>query len=213
MTTSTTIGTAKHSYPIPNSGYTMRTAVPLEDPELWADYLNGAVRSYRKFGVEEALELDEIRDGRSTSLFLVVVAPDGAIVGGVRAQGPYADAEESHAIREWEGCAGQAKLRQMIADRIPEGVVEMKAAWVSDHCPDRRAITHALARIPIVAAMTTLGVRHVMATAGADHIINLWVSAGGVVASHIPTAPYPSELYHAAPIWWDRSAVLDGCET
>ncbi len=75
MTSSAIVGTAHRSYPIPNSDYTMVTAVPFEDPELWADYLNGAVRSYRKFGVEEALELDEIRDGRSTSLFLVVVAP------------------------------------------------------------------------------------------------------------------------------------------
>jgi hypothetical protein len=200
------------SYLIPDSDCTMVVAFPSEDPELWAAYLQGAQQTYRKFGVEDALEIDEIRDGGSTSMFLVAISPDGEVVGGVRAQGPYATAEESHALLEWQGFPGQAELRQMIADRIPDGVVEMKAAWASERCPDRKAITHSLARIPRIAAMSMLDARYVMATAGTDPVINLWASAGGVIASHIPTAPYPSDLYHATPIWWDRSSFVDDGE-
>ncbi|MBJ8343109.1 hypothetical protein [Antrihabitans sp. YC2-6] len=197
------------TYSIPNSDCRMVVGVPSEDPELWAAYLAGALDTYRKFGVESALEFEEIRDGSSTSMFLVAISPDGEVVGGVRAQGPYAVADDSHALLEWDGCPGQADLYDMIADRIPEGVVEMKAAWVSDRCPDRKAITHSLARIPRIAVMSRLDARYVIATAGTDPVIKLWVSAGGVIASHIPTAPYPSAQYHATPIWWDRSDFVD----
>ncbi|WP_169585388.1 hypothetical protein [Antrihabitans stalactiti] len=197
------------SYRIVGSNCRMIAAVPSEAPELWAAYLEGAMASYRKFGVENALELDEIRDGTSTSLFLVAVTPDGEVVGGVRAQGPYAVAEQAHAIQEWEGCEGQDDVRQMVADRIADGVVEMKTAWVSDRSPDRKALTQALARIPLVAVLDLLDVRYVMATAGTDPVIKLWLTTGGEIATHIPTAPYPSDRYHATLIWWDREALTD----
>ena len=202
-TTISDVRTTKATYVVPGSDCTLLVATPATEPQLWDAYLRGAERCYRKFGVESALELDEIRDGLSTSLFLVAVSAEGEVVGGVRAQGPYRMADEAHAPREWDGFPGQAELREMIADRISEGVVEMKAAWISDDHQDRKAIALALTRNPLDAVRTELGARYVIATAGTDHIIKLWCSAGGVVAEHIPTAPYPSDRYRATPIWWD----------
>ena len=199
---------ARPSYPIAGTGCTFVVTNPTDEPELWSDYLAGALRSYRKFGVEDALELDAIRSGLTTPLFFVALNADGEVVAGVRVQGPYRSAGEVHAVREWDGHPGQADLRDMVAERIPDGVLEMKAAWVSDHAPHRGEFARAIARSPIV-AMTFLGCRYALATAGADPVIHQWESAGGVIADKIPTAPYPSAVYHATPIWWDRLLFAD----
>ena len=45
-------------------------------------------------------------------------------------------ADDSHAVVEWAGQPGQQAVRDMINDRVPFGVLEMKAAWVIDD-PDR----------------------------------------------------------------------------
>ncbi len=52
------------------------------------------------------------------------------MIGGVRAKGPLESAEDSHALVEWAGHPGQAAVRKMINDRVPFGILEMKAAWV-----------------------------------------------------------------------------------
>ena len=194
---------AKASYPIAGTECTFAVIEPDSDRELWAEYLAGALRGYRKFGVEDALELDTIGSGLTTPLFFGALAEDGEMVAGVRVQGPYRNTAEVHAVREWDGHPGQAELRDMVAARIPDGVLEMKAAWVSDHVPHRGELARAIARAPIV-AMSFLGCRYALATAGTDPVIHQWESAGGVIAAHIPTAPYPSAVYHATPIWWDR---------
>jgi hypothetical protein len=82
---------------------TIVLAQPDLEPELWEQYLDGAVRSYRKHGVECALDLESFRDGRDTTLFYTALDDSGRMVGGLRAKGPYFGAEESHALVEWEG--------------------------------------------------------------------------------------------------------------
>ena len=119
---------------------TLVVSQPSSEPDLWREYLRGALRSYRKHGVERVLDLDTIRSGADTALFFAAVDDDGTVVGGVRAKGPYRSAEESHAVVEWAGCPGLDAVRKMIADRIPFGVVEMKTAWVERRS---RAETHA----------------------------------------------------------------------
>ena len=202
---------AKHSYPIAGTGCTFVVTDPDSDRDLWTDYLAGAIRGYRKFGVEDALELDVIQSGYTTPLFFGALSQDGEMVAGVRVQGPYRSAAEVHAVREWEGHPGQVELRNMVAERIPDGVLEMKAAWVADHAPHKGELARAIARAPIV-AMSFLGCRYALATAGTDPVIHQWESAGGVIAEQIPTAPYPSAVYHATPIWWDRVKFVESAD-
>jgi hypothetical protein len=89
----------------------------------------------------------------------------------------------------------------MITDRIPFGVLEMKAGWVIDD-PDRnRSLIAALARSGChITAL--LDCQFMMATA-ASHVLNRWRSAGGVVAA-VPAAPYPDDRYKTKMIWWNR---------
>lgn len=188
----------------PRSECRFVAARPDEEPELWSAYLTGALGSYTKHGVLEALEYERIRDGRSTTLFFVAVASDGTVNGGLRAQGPYERPEQSHVMEEWSNQVGEGAAREMIADRIPFGVVEMKAAWVRDGAPNRRALTQSLASVG-VCALELLDVQFLMASA-ADHVLDLWASSGGVVATRIPPAAYPDDRYRTQMMWWDRDS-------
>lgn len=185
----------------PDIDSTLVVSQPSADPDLWTEYAKGAHRSYRKHGVECALDIEALRSGADTSMFFAVVDDDGRVVAGVRAKGPLRSADDSHAVAEWAGQPGQQAVRNMITDRIPFGILEMKSAWVTDD-PDRnRILTRAIARSGFH-IMVILDLQFCMATA-ATHVLNRWRSSGGVVAA-IPATPYPDERYRTKMIWWNR---------
>ncbi len=194
----------------PDTRCTLLVSRPSAEPELWRDYLRGAQRSYRKHGVERALEVDAVRSGTDTALFFAAVDEAGVVVGGVRAKGPYESPDESHAVVEWAGRPGLETVRKMITDRIPFGVVEMKTAWVTDDPERNRTLTRTLARSAFP-TMALLDVQFLMATA-ATHVLERWRSSGGVVASKIPASPYPDERYRTKVMWWDRRTFVNHAE-
>ncbi|GAA4471058.1 hypothetical protein GCM10023094_01040 [Rhodococcus olei] len=198
----------------PRSECRFVAARPEEEPELWSAYLDGAREGYHRYGADKALEFDRTRDGSSTSLFFAAIAPDGSVVGGLRAQGPYENVDQAHAVVEWSGQRGEAQVRTMIADRIPFGVVEMKAAWVAVGAPNRGELTRSLGRYGCC-TLELLDVQFLLATA-AEHVLELWKSSGGEVAERIPPTPYPDERYRTRMMWWDRrnhQGGLDGRST
>ena len=189
------------SWKDPDIGCTLVLSQPAIDPELWAEFSLGAQRSYRNHGVERALDVDALRSGADTIMFFAMIDDAGRIVGGLRAKGPLRSADDSHAVVEWAGQPGQQAVRDMITDRIPFGVLEMKAGWVIED-PDRnRSLITALARSGCYIT-ALLDCQFMMATAAA-HVLNRWRSAGGVVAG-IPAAPYPDDRYQTKMIWWNR---------
>jgi hypothetical protein len=194
----------------PENECTFVVARPADERDLWADYLHGALHSYRKHGVETVLELDHIRSGDSTALFFAAVDTRGDVVAGVRAVGPLGDADDSHAATEWAGRPGLRSVRKMIDDRAPFGIAEIKSAWLSDERDRGRALAKALARSPFY-AMAVLDVQFGMATAAA-YVLDRWATSGGVVAKHIPATPYPTERYQTKMMWWDRRTFIDHAE-
>jgi hypothetical protein len=167
------------------------------------DYLAGAQRSYRKHGVERALNMAQIQDGNDTALFFAAVDDSGKVIGGTRAKGPYRRAEDSHAAVEWAGQPGWQAIRKMIDDRVPFGIAEMKTAWVTDDPGRSKALTTTLARTALH-SITVLGIQFSMATSAA-HVLDRWRSSGGVVMSKIPATPYPDERYRTKIMFWDRT--------
>lgn len=188
------------SWPDPAVEGTLVVSQPTADPELWAQYVAGAVSSYRKRGVECALDPDALRDGDDTIMFCAVVGHSGQVVGGYRAIALRA-AEDSHAVEEWAGQPDQQSVRQMIADRVPYGVLEMKAGWVTDAAGRNPFLTTALAR-GCFYMMVMLDFQYTMCTA-ATAVLNSWRSSGSVVAP-IPATPYPTERYRTKLLWWNR---------
>jgi hypothetical protein len=185
-----------------DTGCTVVVSTPAAEPALWANFIDGAARSYHRHGIEQALDTNSLSDEANTQLFHAVVNDAGAIMGGIRAKGPLDSPEESHALVEWEGQAGLRSVRKMLADRLPFGVVEMKTAWMSDDPNRSRGISNTLARSPFT-TMALLDAQFVVATAG-SHVLNRWRTSGGVVAK-IPATPYPDDRYRTKMMWWDRS--------
>jgi hypothetical protein len=174
---------------------------PAADPQLWEEYLRGAQRSYQNHGVERALDVDAIRDGADTAMFWATIDTAGRVIGGVRAKGPLRSADDSHATVEWAGQPGLPAVRKMIDDRVPFGILEMKAAWIIDDREAARRLSRALARSGFH-AMALMGIQFCMATS-APYILDSWRTSGGVVAP-IAATPYPDERYRTKMMWWDH---------
>ena len=176
-------------------------AEPAAAPDLFAEYHRGAVASYAKFGVSDALDADTGRCADDTALFWVMTDVDGQVIGGVRTKGALSAPEDSHAVVEWQGQPGESDVRSMLAQRIPAGVIEIKAAWMSGEGARNRhrAKLHARSGFHLTAL---LGADYYMATSAA-HTLERWRSTGGVVAP-IPATPYPDERYETKMMWWDR---------
>jgi hypothetical protein len=75
----------------------------------------------------------------------------------------------------------------LINDRLPFGVVEMKAAWVDDRSGMGSARRNS-GRVALP-TMALLNVRFLVAAA-AEHVLEPWKATGGVVVADIPPAPY-----------------------
>lgn len=192
------------------TGCWVAAATPAAEPDLWNQYLEGALNSYRRHGLDWVLGLDQIQDGADTSLFFAALDPQGRVVGGTRVVGPLRSPEDSHALEEWKGNPGLPLLRHMISNRLPFGVVEVKSAWTNSREYGNRALSTVLARTALP-MMTLLGVQFVMATAAA-HVLEQWQSSGGVVANRVPAATYPTEDYRTKVMWWDRRTLATHAE-
>ena len=185
----------------PHIDCTLVVSTPEADRVLWSEYATGALRSYRKHGVECALDVEALRSGADTVMFFAVIDDAGRTVAGLRAIGPLRSAEDSHAMAEWAGQPSQHIVRDMINDRVPFGVLEMKSAWATGDPERSHRITEAMARSAFH-MMALLDNQFCMATAAA-YALNRWRSSGGVV-SPIPATPYPNDRYQTKMMWWDR---------
>ena len=193
----------------PDIDCTLVISHPSADPGLWSAYSAGAYRSFRKHGVDSALDMEALRSGTDTIMFFAVVDDDGEMVGGLRAKGPLRFADDSHAVDEWDGHPGQQAVRNMITDRIPFRVLELKSGWVIDDPRRNRLITDAMARSGLH-MLVILDSQFCMATA-AMFALNGWRSSGGVVAD-IPAARYPDERYRTRMIWLNRRDFFNFAE-
>lgn len=195
------------------AGCEIQVSTPERDRDLWHQYLDGALANYRRYGVESVLEYETVRPGGSTTMFFAAVDPCGAVIGGMRVQGPYTNPEQAHALTEWAGRAGTAQLRDEIASRIGtdatglrQGVIEMKTGWVAVDAPRKRELTAALARIFLHAIRLT-GVRYALGTV-ATHAVAKWSTTGGEISPRVTPVAYPDARYRTVPMWWDRDKKL-----
>jgi hypothetical protein len=185
---------------------TVAIARPTDNDALWREYLAGAERSYRRHGIEAAIDIDEVHRSGDTSLFWTMLDSAGAVLGGIRAIGPLTSPEQTHAVVEWANHPSLPAVRKMISDRLPFGVVEMKSAWVTDDAARSRRLTASLARTGCQ-VLAVMGVQFCMAT-GAQHVLARWRSSGGVVAP-IRSTPYPDDRFRTKLMWWDRRTVVN----
>ena len=183
------------------SGCTILMGAPHADPRLWREYLDGALAVYRHYGAEDAVEYDAWLDGSSTSLFCIALDSSGRVVAGLRAEGPHQYVDQVHAIRSWSGRPGEAAFRKMVADQIPDGVIESKTGWVARDTEHRSALAGWVARA-IVQSALLLGARYSTGIAP-SHVLDRYRTTGMKVVWWIPASGYPNDRYITVPVWWD----------
>lgn len=184
---------------------------PWTDPKLWLQYVDGASRSYRAYGVECALDREALATGSDTALFFVAVDKTDRILAGCRAVGPLQSPDESHAVAEWARQPGEALVRSTIAERVPQGIMEVRSAWIAGASGRGRALRHTIIRAAI--HMCALLDSRFMTATAATHFLDKWLTAGGTLAP-IPGTPYPDERFETKMMLWDRQtfASLAGPE-
>ncbi|MFE3259485.1 hypothetical protein ACFXPS_28920 [Nocardia sp. NPDC059091] len=183
------------------SGHTFLIGPPQASPALWRQCMDGALEVYRHYSSEDALEYDAVVDGLSTTLFAVALDREQKVVAGVRAEGPHRHVDEVHAVSSWRGMAGDAAFRRLVAEQIPDGVIECKAGWTARDTGNRSALADWVARA-IVHCATLLGVRYAVGVAP-EHALKCYRSSGANVAWWIPPTSYPDDRYRTVPVWWD----------
>jgi molybdopterin/thiamine biosynthesis adenylyltransferase len=184
-----------------HSGLRLELHHPLEAPQRWLAYLDGAESRYREHGIELALDRRHLEDGRSTSLFFVAVDADDRVVAGIRCHGPLRAASEAYALREIGNHPRLQEVRDTLADCVGFGLVEIKGAWI-EAGPPRPGLSSALARCH-VHAMNWFGARFALCSTAVETATR-WQTTGGRPLEGLVPVAYPDDRYETILLWWDR---------
>jgi hypothetical protein len=188
------------------SGLRIEVHHPLESPDRWRAYLDGAESRYRAHGVLRALDRPSLEDGRTTSLLFVALDDDDRVVAGIRCHGPIRAASEAYALRELAGHPELQVVRDALSDRLPAGLVEIKGAW-ADAADPRPGLSDAMARCH-VHAMDWFGAMFAVCSAAVG-VAGRWQTTGGRPMEGLAPVGYPDSRYQTILLWWDRRRLVE----
>lgn len=177
--------------------------------DLWSSYVEGAQRVYRMFGAENALIIPPVTPTSAQPVFAVVTDAQNVVRGGVYVNGPLIEVNDAHVIKEFAAAPDSvASIARRLLQAIPEGVIELKGAWVDKSERREAALPDLLVRA-IVYAARILGVRHVIGSA-AEHAVPGWRSVGAQVYAGVPPVHYPDDRYRTVYLQWDDRTWFAG---
>ena len=129
---------------------------PLERPDLWQIYLDGAEVVYRSYGFERAFRRWDFESGEGVHLFFLGYAPDGEVVAGVRFHGPLEGSHQAHVIEEMAASPDIDEIANLIDHEARLGVLESKGAWSKGASVTGQRLAVAMSRC-FIHAMNWLG--------------------------------------------------------
>lgn len=183
------------------SGLCFEAHHPARRPDLWRAYLDGAEACYRSYGVESVLSRPALEGGGTTSLFWIAMH-EGRAMAGIRCHGPFTSSHQAHALWELRTHPQLPRIRQMLDDFVPRGLVEIKGAWVTVESSETRGLSSALARC-CIHSMSWFGARYGICTTAA-HSAPRWSSTGGRTVEGLESVAYPDERYQTVLLTWDH---------
>ncbi|PSK90986.1 hypothetical protein CLV30_1376 [Haloactinopolyspora alba] len=190
------------------SGMWLRFYTPARRFDLWQQYVAGAQRTYQKYRVEAALSLPAADEDATTPVFCVMSDDGGTIWAGWYANGPLRSMRDAYAPREFVSEPLSASMvTSWISDALPDGVIELKGAWV-DPASDQKGALADLTSRAFLHAMTFLGVRFAYCSA-AEHAAPRWFNSGARELPDIVPAAYPDDRYRTTLLTWDAETTLD----
>jgi molybdopterin/thiamine biosynthesis adenylyltransferase len=175
-----------------SSGVRFEGHHPIERPDLWKMYLDGAEGIYRSHGFEETLRRRDFEDGTGVSLFYLGFSPDGEAVAGIRFHGPLEGSHQSASIEEMASSPEIDEITATIDREIRTGAIEAKGAWSKGEAVVGQRLAVAMTRC-IHHAMTWLGAEFTISTV-ADRLMPLGQTIGAIQVGTTPV-PFPDERY------------------
>ncbi len=175
---------------------------PLERPDLWRLYLEGAADVYRSWGLEGTLRRRDYADGSDVALFFIGFNAQGEAVAGVRFHGPLESSRQAALFEEMADSPDIEEICATIDREIRVGALEAKGAWSKGETVAGVRMIEVIARC-FVHAMNWLGSEFAIA-AIADRLLEPGAATGGV---QIGTAwvPFPDERYRTVAIAYRRT--------
>jgi molybdopterin/thiamine biosynthesis adenylyltransferase/nitroreductase len=175
---------------------------PLERPDLWKRYLEGAEERYRNFGFVDTLRRQQLEDGSGVSLFLLAFDPRGEVVAGVRCHGPLEGSHQAFLVEEMGDSPEIDLIRGMIDEQAPLGILEIKGAWSNGEMAIGHRLLQAISR-SVTHAMNWLGSEFAVAGVS-DALLPIGLDTGARMVG-TASVPYPDERYRTIALTWRRS--------
>lgn len=188
------------------TGMTLVLAEAAGSPALWKAFLDGARARYRLHGAEQMVAAKPSAIARGIERFSAVF--QGArLVAGLRVRGPLT-ADDLPICRELDGFPASEIIHHKIRDRLGEGLLEGKTAWVEKGFKGDGA---ALTRLLVAGAYLHLpptGSRWIVGTVS-PIAVPMFTAGGGVMDDDIDPVPFPTPDMLTGVVWFDRAALED----
>jgi molybdopterin/thiamine biosynthesis adenylyltransferase/nitroreductase len=175
---------------------------PLERPDLWKLYLNGAEGVYRGHGLEGTIRRKDFEDGNGVSLFFLGFAPNGDHVAGVRFLGPLEGSYQAVLIEEMAASPEVDMMASLIDQEVRHGALEAKGAWSKGEAVTGHRLISAISR-SFVHAMNWLGAEFAVA-AVADRLMPV-ADVTGARMIGTTWVPFPDDRYKTVALAWRRT--------
>jgi molybdopterin/thiamine biosynthesis adenylyltransferase len=179
---------------------------PLERPDLWRRYLDGAEGQYRGRGLEGALQRKKLELAADVPLFFVGMDPEGKMVAGVRFHGPLEGSHHAAVIGEMASSPDIEEIVNLIDRGARYGVIEVKGAWSNGKGSTGHRLLPAISRSALY-AINWLGAEHIIA-AISDTLLPFSGATGGRQIGNT-FVPFPDDRYKTVAVWWKRSQVQE----
>ncbi len=179
---------------------------PLERPDLWQVYLNGAEGVYRSYGFEETLRRRDFEDGNGIPLFFLGFAPNGEAVAGVRFHGPLEGSYEANLLEEMAASPEIDDIAAVIDREVRLGALESKGAWSKGEAVTGQRLATAMSRC-FIHAMNWLGSEFAIA-AVSDRLLPVGDVTGATMVG-TQSVPFPDERYRTVAVCFHRSTSYE----
>jgi hypothetical protein len=190
------------------SGMTLRFYTPSLRFDHWTTYVDGARSSYRRYRVERALTLPAATTASDAPVFAIASDDAGKVWAGWYANGPLRSMRDAYAPREFVSEPVSASLvTDWIEAALPDGVIELKGAWVDPTSEHKSALADLTSRA-FLHAMRLLDVRYAYCSA-AEHAASRWFNSGAQELAGIIPARYPDDRYRTTMLCWDAESALE----
>jgi hypothetical protein len=175
---------------------------PLERPDLWRLYLDGAEGIYRSYGFEETLRRRDFEDGNGVPLFFLGFNPEGEAVAGVRFHGPLESSHQAALIEEMAASPDIVEIAETIDREIRFGALESKGAWSKGEAVVGQRLATAMSRC-FIHAMNWLGAEFAIA-AVSDRLLAVGAVTGAVQVG-TSWVPFPDDRYRTVAVSFRRT--------